>query len=131
MDPRRIVPAPTLETPRELQTEGPPAPFDPPSKDKESLLPQSLPPRNFDFCIPNTARLTNDRPADEKTYQRLLQYLYQLQVLLVLIWADLTLLFVEHPLHTMYFFSKESSRDVLHGLFRLIYDIWHGSRVQK
>jgi len=129
MDPqvrRRVVSAPIFKTPQELQTEGPPAAFDPPSKDNESPLP-----RNFDFCIPNTARLANERPIDEKTYRRLLQYLYQLQVLLVLIWADMILLFIEHPLYTIYFFSKESSRDALHGLFGLVYNIWYGSRVQK
>src|SRR5436190_21750862 len=91
--------APILKTPRELQSEGPPPAFDDfdlPSKDHE----KSLLPRNFDFCIPNPARAANDRHVDEWTYQKLLQYWYQLQVLLVLIWADMTLLF--HPTSITY-----------------------------
>ena len=99
MDPRvrrRVVSAPILKTSRGLQTEGPPAAFDPPSKDEESLIP-----RNFDFCIHNPSRLANDdRPVDERTYRRLLQYLHQIQVLLVLIWADMTILF--HPTSISY-----------------------------
>jgi hypothetical protein len=88
-------------------------------------------PRDLYFSISSPRRLCRvpDRPRPQQLYVRFYRNFYQSYVLAVLIWADLLLLFVNHPCHTVYYFSRDAIKDILfYFLRKVFYTYWHGSR---
>jgi hypothetical protein len=120
---RRVVSAPLPATPTSLQTGDPPEAYDDSPEDNGVA---SLPPAYL--TIPMSHRNHPESDSVKGLFTRINLNLSKLYLLLVFIWADLLLLFVENPLHTVYFFSKESSRDVMISLFTVFHNIWHNCR---
>jgi hypothetical protein len=122
---RRVVSAPLMSTPINQQTRGPPPAYQPNEK-VETYLPE------FVFSIPSQ-KFHRDPLSKESTqfYHRIITNLRQLYVLLVLIWADLALLFIEYPFYTIYFLSKSTTRNVMNSIFQFYHHSWADTQHQK
>jgi hypothetical protein len=85
------------------------------------LAPAILP----ELILPLHSPKALDASSSETLFRRLLENLRQFYLLLVLIVADLTLLFIEHPFHTVYFFAKDSTRDIMYAIFYVCTTFWN------
>lgn len=130
---RRVVSAPQIKTPSQLQTVGPPPAFEP-KPDEIGLSSKSQ--YNFAFTIVSprrrvqTVEQSSNKSNIEHMLRSIIRNLYRFHALLILMWADLTLLFVHHPFHTIYFFAKDSSMDLIYTVFTVLTEIYYGSRIQ-
>jgi hypothetical protein len=120
---RRVVSDPLTKTPLKFRTRSPPPAFNA-AEDVQDLPPSS------EFSITMSARhvekFSPEHPNSQTLYRRIIYNVRQFHALAVIILTDLHCLFAKHPFHTIYFFSKETTTDILHSLFRFCHDIWYG-----
>jgi hypothetical protein len=140
MDPgvrRRVVSAPQIKTPSQLQTVGPPPVFElTPEDEPDEIGLSSKSQYNFAFTIVSpgrrvqTVEQSSNKSNIEHMLRSIIRNLHRFHALLILMWADLTLLFVHHPFHTIYFFAKDSSKDIMYTVFTVLAEIYYGPRIQ-
>ena len=82
------------------------------------------------MSAPHTGKFPPD-PNSQTLYRRIIHNLRQFHALAVIILVDLHSLFGKYPFHTIYFFSKTTSVDILNSIFRFFHDIWYGAEQKE
>ena len=122
---RRVVSAPLTKTPR---TRSPLPDFNA-AEDVQRLPPSCE--FTITMSMPHMGKFSPEHPNSQTLYRQIIHNLRQFQALAVITLEDLHSLFGKHPFHTVYFFSKAATADILRFFFRFFHDIWYGAEQKE